>query len=450
MSESTSAVESAASEASASMAQLRDPARPLSVKELFEAGVHFGHQTRRWNPKMRPYLYGSRNGTHIIDLDQTVQLFRRAFNFVADVVARGGHVMFVGTKRQAQDIVREEAAARGLPPEREHLIRVGTLLRQQHGPGVLAERLAPRLGGRDVVDSIRNPAEVARLKDVPGFLLVGVSAPTEVRFARSRRRSRPGDPTTLEEFTAREEQENTANPAGQQLRATFALADRGVGSLILTSTQGGMLANAVYLPQGGQPTRIINTKARVRGAVALAHGASASIQVGGRPVLGSATAGVIGSRYTLLDAGSVPVTLTVNGTVVPVANLDLAAGADYTLLVWSNASGPQASLVVDDNRLPSGGVSMTKLRLLNGMSTLAAPLTLAIDFSPVIEGTLTGQVSDEIEVSAGTDRQFDLSNTSTAQGVLTRSSITLQGNSVYTFFMTDNGATPIGVLRRDR
>jgi small subunit ribosomal protein S2 len=95
------------------MSQLRDPARPLNVRELFEAGVHFGHQTRRWNPKMRPYLYGSRNGTHIIDLDQTVQLFRRAFNFLADVVARGGHVMFVGTKRQAQDIVREEAQRAG-------------------------------------------------------------------------------------------------------------------------------------------------------------------------------------------------------------------------------------------------------------------------------------------------------------------------------------------------
>jgi small subunit ribosomal protein S2 len=92
---------------------LRDPTRPLSVRELFDAGVHFGHQTRRWNPKMRPYLYGSRNGTHIIDLDQTVQLFKRAFNFVADGVARGGHVLFVGTKRQAQDIVREEAARAG-------------------------------------------------------------------------------------------------------------------------------------------------------------------------------------------------------------------------------------------------------------------------------------------------------------------------------------------------
>ena len=209
--------------------------------------------------------------------------------------------------------------------------------------------------------------------------------------------------------------------------AVFTLTDRGVGSLILTSTQGGMLANAVFLPQGGQPTQIANTKARLRGAVGLANGANASIQVGGQSVLTAATAGVIGSRYTLLDAGTVPVTLTVNGTAVPVPNVDLTAGADYTLLVWSNANGAQTSLIVDDNRLPSGGTAMTKLRLLNGMSTLAAPLTLSVDFSPVIEGTLVGQVSDEIEISSGTDRQFDISNTSTAQSVLTRVAITLAG-----------------------
>ena len=227
----------------------------------------------------------------------------------------------------------------------------------------------------------------------------------------------------------------------------FTLADKGVATLILTSTQGGMLANAIFLPQEGQPTKYANTKARLRGAVGLANGANASIQVGGQSVLSAATAGVIGSRYTLLDAGSVPVALAVNGTAVPVANLNLTAGADFTLLVWSNANGAQTSLVNDDNRLPSGG---TKLRLLNGMSTLAAPITLSVDFSPVIEGTQTGQVSDEIEITSGTDRQFDVSNTSTAQNLLTRSSITLQSSSVYTFFMTDNGATPIGVLRRDR
>ena len=230
--------------------------------------------------------------------------------------------------------------------------------------------------------------------------------------------------------------------------ANITLADRGVASLILTSTQGGMLANAIYLPQEGQPTKLANTKARLRGAVGIANGANASIQVQGRNVVTSATAGVIGSKYTLLDSGSVPVTLTVNGVAVPTPNVDLQAGADYTLLVWNSGAGATASLIVDDNRLPTSG--STKLRLLNGMSTLAAPLTLSVDFSPLIEGTLTGEVSDEVELSGGTDRQIDISNTSTAASVLTRSGVTLQGNSIYTFFVTDNGPTAIGVLRRDR
>ncbi len=86
---------------------------PLPVRALLEAGVHFGHQTKRWNPKMRQYIYGARNGIHIIDLDQTAKLFARAFQFVSDVVAKGGCVLFVGTKRQAQDIVQEEALRGG-------------------------------------------------------------------------------------------------------------------------------------------------------------------------------------------------------------------------------------------------------------------------------------------------------------------------------------------------
>jgi len=230
--------------------------------------------------------------------------------------------------------------------------------------------------------------------------------------------------------------------------ANITLTDRGVASLILTSTQGGMLANAIYLPQEGQPTKITNTKARLRGAVGVAGGANASIQVQGRSVVTSATAGVIGSKYTLLEAGSVPVTLTVNGVAVPTPNVDLQAGADYTLMVWSNGAGSQTSLIVDDNRLPTTG--STKLRLLNGMSTLASPLTLSVDFSPLIEGTLLGEVSDEVELTGGTDRQIDISNTSTAASVLTRGGVTLQSNSIYTFFVTDNGPTAIGVLRRDR
>lgn len=86
---------------------------PIGLRALIDAGVHFGHQTKRWNPRMRPYIYGARNGIHIIDLDQTAQLFKRAYSFVSDAVARGGHVLFVGTKRQAADVVQEEAVRAG-------------------------------------------------------------------------------------------------------------------------------------------------------------------------------------------------------------------------------------------------------------------------------------------------------------------------------------------------
>ena len=94
--------------------KLRNPAEPLTVRELFEAGVHFGHQTKRWNPKMRQYIYGARSGIHIVDLDQTARLFKRAYDFVSDVTSRGGGVLFVGTKRQAQEIVREECRRAGM------------------------------------------------------------------------------------------------------------------------------------------------------------------------------------------------------------------------------------------------------------------------------------------------------------------------------------------------
>ncbi|MCX8045079.1 MAG: 30S ribosomal protein S2 [Desulfobacterota bacterium] len=79
------------------------------MKQLLEAGVHFGHQTSKWNPKMKPYIYGARNGIHIIDLQKTVVLFKEAYDFIVETVAHGSTVLFVGTKRQAQEVIREEA-----------------------------------------------------------------------------------------------------------------------------------------------------------------------------------------------------------------------------------------------------------------------------------------------------------------------------------------------------
>ena len=86
----------------------------ITMQEMLEAGLHFGHQTRRWNPKMKPYIFGARNNIYIINLDKTLPLFNTAYDFVANVAAKGGNILFVGTKRQAQDIVREEAERCGM------------------------------------------------------------------------------------------------------------------------------------------------------------------------------------------------------------------------------------------------------------------------------------------------------------------------------------------------
>jgi small subunit ribosomal protein S2 len=87
----------------------------ISMKALLESGVHFGHRTNKWNPYMRPYIFTERNGIHIIDLQQTVKLLTNSYNLVRDTVAAGGQVMFVGTKRQAQETITEEAIRCGMP-----------------------------------------------------------------------------------------------------------------------------------------------------------------------------------------------------------------------------------------------------------------------------------------------------------------------------------------------
>jgi small subunit ribosomal protein S2 len=81
----------------------------VTMKELLEAGVHFGHETKRWDPKMKPYIFGARNGIYIIDLQKTVQLFKEAYQFVRDIVAKGEYILFVGTKKQAQETIYEQA-----------------------------------------------------------------------------------------------------------------------------------------------------------------------------------------------------------------------------------------------------------------------------------------------------------------------------------------------------
>ena len=87
----------------------------IGMKELLEAGVHFGHQTRRWNPKMKRFIFGERNGIYIIDLEQTLGRVETAYNFVRELASKGGSVLFIGTKKQAQDPIRSFAEKSGMP-----------------------------------------------------------------------------------------------------------------------------------------------------------------------------------------------------------------------------------------------------------------------------------------------------------------------------------------------
>lgn len=126
------------------------------------------------------------------------------------------------------DILREEAKARGIELSRENLIKLGNDLRKEKGPSILAELTIKKLAGNQnyVVDSIRNPFEVKALMRTKGFILIGIDAPTEIRFKRLIKRNRPGDPQTLEEFIEKEKKENTNTLTNQQLENCLKLADK--------------------------------------------------------------------------------------------------------------------------------------------------------------------------------------------------------------------------------
>jgi hypothetical protein len=223
-----------------------------------------------------------------------------------------------------------------------------------------------------------------------------------------------------------------------------------VYSLVLTSTTGGVLVNALYLPQQGSVTTYNNTNARIRGAVGIADGTTVTASIGDLSLLSNATVGIMGGTYGVLNAGTATVSLTVDGNPVSIPSLTLTAGADYTLLIWSDANGTESTLISDDNHIPttSGDV---KIRLLNGMSGLAAPITLNADFSPVAQETAVGQASAPSQIDAGTDYELDVANSTTGAALFSKTSVSLVSGNVYTLFMSGGGtATVNGTLKKDR
>jgi small subunit ribosomal protein S2 len=175
----------------------------ITMKELLEAGVHFGHQTRRWNPKMKEYIFGERNGIHIIDLQKTLKMFREAARFVSELTAHGHTILFVGTKRQAQDAISEEAQRCGMFYT-NHRWLGGTLtnwatlqksikrlklLKAMNEDGRMAQlskKEAARLD-REMKHLIQNLAGVENMGSLPGAMFV-IDSNSEAIAVREARR----------------------------------------------------------------------------------------------------------------------------------------------------------------------------------------------------------------------------------------------------------------------
>src|SRR5512142_1338298 len=145
----------------------------VSMKALLESGVHFGHRTNKWNPRMRPFIFTERNGIHIIDLQQTVKALNNAYNVVRDTVAEGGTVMFVGTKRQAQETIRDEAIRAGMPYVTERWLG-----------GMLTNwvTMYARIKELERLEQMRDTGEINRLTKKEGLLISREITRLEVRL----------------------------------------------------------------------------------------------------------------------------------------------------------------------------------------------------------------------------------------------------------------------------
>jgi small subunit ribosomal protein S2 len=134
----------------------------VSMKALLESGVHFGHRTNKWDPRMKPYIFTERNGIHIIDLQQTVKLLNQAYNVIRDAVANGGTVMFVGTKRQAQETIKEEATRADMPYVTERWL--GGMLTNW-------STMYARIQELNRLEELRDTGEISKLTKKEGLLI---------------------------------------------------------------------------------------------------------------------------------------------------------------------------------------------------------------------------------------------------------------------------------------
>ena len=230
-------------------------------------------------------------------------------------------------------------------------------------------------------------------------------------------------------------------------RSDLVLASKGVYTLIVTGTTGGVLTDAMLLEQDGPLTLLPTTQARVRAAIGLDGGTNASVSVDGTALVSAATIPVLGT-YRVVDAGAADVVLSVDGADVPVADVSLAAGSDYTLVYTGTPAAVTQSSVIDVNRLPTSG--SFKVRLINAMSALGEPISMSVDFLPAADSVALGSVALSDEIDAVDNGRIDVTRVTTSSTLYSLTSVSLVSQAVYTQVMFGSAAAPTGALRKDR
>jgi len=240
----------------------------------------------------------------------------------------------------------------------------------------------------------------------------------------------------------------TGNPLDLRLdMPAVTLTSQQVAAIFLGPTIGGTLVNGAALVQQGAYTSGRNTSGRVRLAAALTTAATVSANAGGAAIAVNVGAPSVGG-YVLVPAGTA-INVSVNGASVASPATTPAAGSDSTLLVYGSAAAPAASLIADDNHLPATSGNL-KLRLLNGLTGAASPLTLDAAFAVIASNVVPGTASPYAVVVSSTALRVDVFAASSLTPIYSDAALSVPGNAVYTLFMLGDAATPIPLLRRDR
>lgn len=227
------------------------------------------------------------------------------------------------------------------------------------------------------------------------------------------------------------------------------LGSTQVATLMLTPGSGGVLVHGLLSVQKGALTTLNNTQARARVVASVTGNARVGATVAGTTLSAGLTSPGIGSYTSFSGSSSAPVGVTVNGSAVTVANQNLPAGGDYTLLVWGTASAPQVTVVADDNRLPTV-TSNAKLRVLHAVNGLDVGLTLSADFSALASNVALGSASSYSSVTASSAMRLEVSSPLSSTPLYQLTDAVIAAKGLYTVFMLGDSANVQAVLRKER